>query len=115
MLLVGCLCGLKLASLFIVSGIFLEGFPCIPILALPVTSLGQPSRRYIAIYGWLLPVLDLETCGGELVLNQAWLPPLFGLGKLSQRPRAPMPDVTCWLPVRFSHWESVLRCMDLAG
>lgn len=54
-----------------------------------VTSLELPGRSYKAICNCLLSVLNLEACGDDLAVNQGQLPPVFGLGQLSKRPRAP--------------------------
>lgn len=45
---------------------------------------------YRGIYGWLLSMLDLEACGGDLAIKCGRLPLISGLGQLSRRPRAPL-------------------------
>lgn len=66
-----------------------KGFPSRPISAFPIIGLGLPSRSYKVICDGLLSVLDLEACEGNLSVNQGWLPPVLGLGKVSKRPKAP--------------------------
>lgn len=58
----------KLASGFVVSDVSWEGLYCRPILALPVIGLPLSGRSLKALCDWLLPVLNLEVCGGGLAV-----------------------------------------------
>lgn len=63
-------CGLRPESLCIFSGVSGEGLSCRQILVLPMNGTGLPGRKYKAVCGRLLPVLDMEKCVGVLTVNQ---------------------------------------------
>lgn len=91
-------CGLRLGSRYVFSGASPEKLPGWPVSGLPVTGLGLPGSSYKAMCNWLLPVLDLETCGGGLTVNQGQLPLAVGLGQLSKMPSVALgllPPVSC--------------------
>lgn len=68
----------------IVSGVSSQGHLWRPISALSlITDLRLPDRSYKAIYVWLLPVLDLESYGGDFTVNRVQEPSVLGWRQVS--------------------------------
>lgn len=62
-------CDLRAAYRCVLSDVFWERFLYRPISVFSVNSPGLFGRSYKAICSLLLPVLDLEACGGGFAVN----------------------------------------------
>lgn len=61
--------GLMLASGCIGSGVAWVGLPLRAVSTLSINGLWRPGRCLKTVCDWLLPMLDLESCGGGRSVN----------------------------------------------